>query len=217
MSDAYDWGAWAALELADPERHLEILDALCPPDGIISEGEINAPAARYTQQNAGWVKLPSRWRWYRQSECTAKLQEPIFGAGRGVLRHADLILGFRYIGVWEAVSPETSTGAKDDPGPDMGLRGKAVCLIEPFPIDGRDALKKTQTIRRTIEKAEHDYAVTMRLPSELRPAELIMCVITDVKPGPAVLRALALNRVRCIVMNASSPLSEVTAESEEPE
>jgi len=207
-----DWGAGAALELANSTRHREILDALCAIDGLVSEGSYRLE--RWVQAGCQRIKVgserpqerPCLWRWYRADAYRAKLQEPIFGAGRGVLRHADLILDFGYHGLWEDAAPGTlpdnAAGQRD-----RFMSGHAVCLIEAHPFDARAALKNAQTIRRVLEKdLSHSY---YRFPAELE--RLIMCVITNVVPSTAVLRAFSLNRVRCLVMPSISSSLEIVA------
>ena len=191
------------LELARHERHVELLRLLVP-EGYVTPGwEMLMGNGMYSGQ-----RLPGYWRVYINTEqITAKLQEPVFGAGRGVLRHADLILGYTVGGDFE---PDGSATPDDRKGYRGYARGRVLVVVaDDSPVR---LLQRVQTMSRVLEKQEGEYAAYRGL--EYAPNREVLLV--DREPPAPALRAFTENGVAVVLRESeAAPLRLLNGPSEE--
>ncbi len=178
------------LQLADKATQIGLLDALWPkpePGTDLPYG-LESVTAQY-------------------SAAHVSLQEPVFGAGRGVLRYADLLMGYRVAGV-SVEGSYSPSGEYKETRYEVAGWGKLACIVALAPISMEVDLRHAQTIKRVLQKQRGDYGrMDMFAP-------VIVAIATDEEPPGGVLRAFATNGVHLVVMPHDGALFRIAGGGE---
>ena len=163
------------LDLMDGARHQEILNAVA----LVDESERGPVVPN------GRVGV---WRWVRE-KLRVSYQEPVFGAGRGVLRYVDLELQALFTGTWFA-------DGEEEPGATAFRREVVACVVASSGFDVIETMRHIQTIKKVRSRD---------LGPRGHQDTLHVALVTDGEPGDHVAGAFINSGVNVIVLEPGVP------------